>query len=131
MVLPTEIRHEIASWGKDRAEADRGLVIAAPSHGLWLMFPEDFAALRDEAIAAHPRMSPAWLDAGHAFAVADRVAVDAAGRLQIPIAFRDEAEIDQDVAIVVVQGRVELWNPTRWRDRRALAKRRLLGEDTA
>jgi DNA-binding transcriptional regulator/RsmH inhibitor MraZ len=129
MVLPTDLRNEIDRWAKDRAPDERSLVLCAPGEALWLLFPDDFAALRAELDAGKARMTRAWLDAGHALGMVHQVVPDGNGRLPIPAIFREEADIGQDVAILVVQGRVELWNPERWKARRRVAQKRLMGPE--
>jgi MraZ protein len=51
------------------------------------------------------------------FSHVTRVQMDAQGRMPIPPDLRSHADLEQDVVIVGVHDRVELWSRPRWDDR--------------
>ena len=51
----------------------------------------------------------------HLFANTEEVSLDGQGRVVVPPAMRDYAEIDRDVVLVGTLTRVELWSPGGWK----------------
>jgi len=51
------------------------------------------------------------------FSHVNRVQLDAQGRMPIPPDLRAHADLDQDVLVVGVHDRVELWSRRRWEER--------------
>jgi len=51
----------------------------------------------------------------HLFANTEEVSLDAQGRVVVPQALRDFAEIDKDVVLVGTLTRVEVWSAPGWR----------------
>ena len=50
------------------------------------------------------------------FAGADEGSLDKQGRIGIAAPLREYAGLDRDVVVIGVMDRVEIWDPTRWRD---------------
>ena len=50
------------------------------------------------------------------FSAGDEVAPDKQGRIGIPAALREYAELEREVVVIGVRDRLEIWNPDAWRD---------------
>ena len=53
------------------------------------------------------------------FSGAEEVVPDKQGRISIPQVLRDYAALEREVVVIGVLDRLEIWNPTKWRDYQA------------
>ncbi|MFH1465537.1 MAG: hypothetical protein ABIO70_14210 [Pseudomonadota bacterium] len=116
LVLPARLRKKLTAMGVD------ALVIKVhPDLKAVFGYTEQDWAEKIEGPLddGHPFSMP-QLDVEHAYlAGAQTVEVDGQGRLLIPPKMREEAELDRDLVVNVLRGRLEIWSAARWQDRQS------------
>ena len=126
-----QYEHSIDSKGrltmpaKFRPGLEAGVVTTLGLDGCLFVFPrakwEDLAA----RIEALPITNPDVRNfARLMFANADDSELDRQGRVLIPAFLRSYAQLEGDVIVTGLNSRIELWNPARWQEVRAMAVER-------
>ena len=115
---------------KFRADFERGGYLTENHEGclaLWTLeeFERQMQAVQEQASAGRTERNRArtWAASSH------EVEIDRQGRMAIPALLRDFASLDGDVLVCGAIDRVELWNPSVWRERVAPAERWFLEDD--
>ncbi len=96
--------------------------VLAPGRGgcIWLSIPEDFTALARHFVAQNPLDLDSNVDdARDFFEFVSEVSLDSSGRLLLPSDLRELVGIGDEVVMVGLQTRVEIWPTEAWarRDR--------------
>jgi MraZ protein len=103
---------------KFRADFDRGGYLTENREGclaLWTPgeFDRQMVAMRERAATGRTNRNRARLWAANSH----EVEIDRQGRMAIPSHLREFASLDGDVLVHGAIDRIELWNPTTWRER--------------
>jgi MraZ protein len=94
-------------------------VIGIGQHNCLVVYtPEEWTRVAEE-IRQLSKQGDAQLDAARAFFAGARdVKPDAQGRVPIAPDQRDYASLDRDVVVAGVFSRIEIWDATRWSERK-------------
>ena len=107
LFLPAKYRDRLAE----------GVVVTQGQENCLVVWPTD--VFMQEARRAHatPMTNRGARDyARMLFGQAEQGSLDKQGRITIPSALRDYAELDKEVVVVGVMDRIEIWQPARWED---------------
>lgn len=105
LILPADFREKLAGGAYVTKALDGGLAVVTPPE-----FQRRSRAMLELAKRGH-----AERQAARAFAAGSRyVESDSQGRVAIPQALREFAELERDVVVVGVYNRIEIWNPEKW-----------------
>ena len=109
LILPMDFRGPLAN----------GAVIGIGQHNCLVVYtPEEWTRVAEE-IRQLSKQGDAQLDAARAFFAGARdVKPDTQGRVPIASDQRDYASLDRDVVIAGVFSRIEIWDATRWAERK-------------
>jgi MraZ protein len=115
---------------KFRADFERGGYLTENREGclaLWTPgeFDRQMQAMHDQATAGRTGRNRARIWAAHSH----EVEIDRQGRMAIPSHLREFASLDGDVLVCGAIDRVELWNPSVWRQRVTPDERWFLEDD--
>jgi len=105
-----------------RAALSEGVVMAMPVDlkpcvGVWR--PEDYESYTSRALAELPPLSPRLSELERFFYGGSHDSdLDAAGRIMVPTALRESANLAKDVIVVGVGDRLELWDKLAWGEHR-------------
>ncbi|MEJ7833958.1 MAG: division/cell wall cluster transcriptional repressor MraZ [Nocardioides sp.] len=112
LFLPAKFRDRLAE----------GLVVTQGQETCLVVWPADVFAEEAERAASRPMTNKAArLYNRVLFAGGDEGSPDKQGRIGIPAHLREYAALERDVVVIGVRDRLEIWNPTRWRDFQAEA----------
>lgn len=94
------------------ARSEGRLVITVEPAGCLLIYPEpDWIPVRDQLNKlSGPKMALRRLIVGHA----EEIEMDASGRILVPPALRQRAQLDKAVALVGMGNKFELWDEAKW-----------------
>jgi MraZ protein len=110
--LPVELRGALEYRKVDR------IVLHWFRGSIWGWTPDDYKRHAEGRLEGHDPFAPEVVDFVHAFlALNEEVKVDGAGRIRVPNELRELAGIDREVRIFSAAGRLELWDPGRWKQR--------------
>jgi MraZ protein len=118
LVLPARLRRKLI-----QLDVDALVIKVHPDLKAVFGYTEQDWATKIEGTLddGHPFSMP-QLDLEHAYlAGAQTVEVDNQGRILIPPKMREEAELDRDLVVNVLRGRLEIWSAARWADRASYA----------
>ena len=113
LILPAKFRDRLAE----------GLVVTQGQEKCLDVFPSD--VFMEEATRARAKgmTSRSGRDQIRMlFSSAEEVVPDKQGRIAIPPPLREYAAISRDVVVIGAMDRVEIWEPSRWRDYNAAAQ---------
>ena len=124
LILPAKFRERLAE----------GLVVTVGQEKCLDVFPVD--VFMEEANRARGKgmTSRSGRDQIRTlFAGAEETQLDKQGRVAIPVTLRAYAALTRDVVVIGAMDRVEIWEPSRWRDYNAAAQESFadLDEDAA
>ena len=106
-----------------RAALAEGVVLAMPLDlkpcvGVWR--PEQYESYTTRALSEIPPLSPRLSELERFFYGGSHDAeLDAAGRIMVPTALRESAQLTKDVVVVGVGDRLELWDKGVWNEHRS------------
>jgi MraZ protein len=106
-----------------RAALAEGVVLAKPLDlkpcvGVWR--PEEYESYTRRALAELPPLSPRLTELERfLYGSSHDAELDAAGRIMIPNAMREDAHLAKDVIVVGVGDRLELWDKGAWNSHRS------------
>jgi MraZ protein len=110
--LPSELRGAL-----DYRKVDR-IVLHWFRGSIWGWTPEDYKRHAEGRLEGHDPFASDTVDFVHAFlALNEEVRIDQAGRIRVPNELRELAGIDREVRLFSAAGRLELWDPGRWKKR--------------
>jgi transcriptional regulator MraZ len=113
LILPAKFRDGLAE----------GLVVTQGQEKCLDLFPSDvFMAEANRARAKGMTSRSGRDQIRMLFASAEEVAPDKQGRIPIPGPLREYAALSRDVVVIGAMDRVEIWEPSRWRDYNATAQ---------
>jgi len=94
------------------ARSEGKLVITVEPSGCLLIYPEpDWIPVRDQLnTLSGPQMGLRRLIVGHA----EEIEMDTSGRILVPPALRQRAQLDKAVALVGMGNKFELWDEAKW-----------------
>ena len=94
------------------ARSEGKLVITVEPSGCLLIYPEpDWIPVRDQLNKlSGPQMALRRLIVGHA----EEIEMDSSGRILVPPALRQRAQLDKAVALVGMGNKFELWDEAKW-----------------
>jgi MraZ protein len=107
LILPAKFREQLAE----------GLVVTQGQEKCLDVWPE--AVFMAEAERAQARGMTSRMGRDYArtlFASAEQGAPDKQGRISLTPALREYAALSRDVVVIGAMDRVEIWEPTRWRE---------------
>jgi MraZ protein len=112
LILPAKFRDRLSE----------GLVVTQGQEKCLDVFPVDvFMEEADRARAKGMTSRSGRDQIRMLFASAEEVTPDKQGRIAITAPLREYAAISRDVVVIGAMDRVEIWEPTRWRDYNAAA----------
>ncbi|MCX6401198.1 MAG: division/cell wall cluster transcriptional repressor MraZ [Propionibacteriales bacterium] len=112
LFLPAKFRDRLAE----------GLVVTQGQDKCLVVWPPDVFAQEADRAAARPMTNRAARNYARVlFGGGDEVTPDKQGRVGIPVPLREYAGLERDVVVVGVRDRLEIWNPTAWREFQAEA----------
>ncbi len=112
LFLPAKFRDRLAE----------GLVVTQGQENCLVVWPSDVFAEEAARAASRPMTNKAARRYARVlFAGGDEGKPDKQGRIGIPAHLREYAGLDRDVVVIGVMDRLEIWNPTRWREFQAEA----------
>ncbi|HYH27253.1 MAG TPA: division/cell wall cluster transcriptional repressor MraZ [Actinomycetota bacterium] len=101
--------------GKFRDAFSEGVYLTLGQDGCLFAFPRPEWERRRAEVAALPISDPRNRAYTRMFfGTAERVELDAQGRLVLPRALRESARLDREVAVVGVSDRLEVWSWEEW-----------------
>lgn len=107
LILPAKFREQLAE----------GLVVTQGQEKCLDVWPEPVFMAEAERAQARGMTSRMGRDyARMLFASAEQGAPDKQGRISLTPALREYAAITRDVVVIGAMDRVEIWEPTRWRE---------------
>ncbi|MBM7515334.1 MraZ protein [Nocardioides nitrophenolicus] len=107
LFLPAKFRDRLAE----------GLVVTQGQDKCLVVWPTDVFAEEAERQAARPMTNRAARRYARVlFAGGDESTPDKQGRIGIPAHLREYAGLERDVVVIGVRDRLEIWNPTAWRE---------------
>lgn len=113
VILPAEFRPSLA---------EGGVIATFPGGCLAVYDKREFERVSDEVVEGL-RAGTHRLDAARAFfSDAKEVTPDRQGRIPIPLALREYAELDKEVVLTGMLNRIEIWDRQRWQDRKAAGR---------
>jgi MraZ protein len=108
--IPKRLRAVLESAGKNAA-----LYLAPGTDGSLALYSEQAFQTLSERLAEASPTGKEVRDFGRLFyALAQRVEMDAQGRIRIPQELFQLAELDQEVMMIGVRDKVEIWDTARW-----------------
>ena len=113
LILPAKFRDRLAE----------GLVVTQGQEKCLDVFPSDVFMEEANRARAKGMTSRSGRDQIRMlFSSAEEVVPDKQGRVAIPVPLREYAAISRDVIVIGAMDRVEIWEPSRWRDYNAAAQ---------
>ena len=113
LILPAKFREQLAE----------GLVVTQGQEKCLDVWPvSDFMAEADRAKARGMTSKIGRDYARMLFASAEQRTADKQGRISLTPSLREYAAISRDVVVIGAMDRVEIWEPTRWREYSASAQ---------
>jgi len=110
--LPSELRGALEYRKVDR------IVLHWFRGSIWGWTPDDYKRHAEGRLEGHDLFAGDTVDFVHAFlALNEEVKVDPAGRIRVPNELRELAGIEREVRLFSAAGRLELWDPGRWKKR--------------
>lgn len=110
VILPAEFREPLAS----------GAVLTKVLDGCLGVYSREGFEEMAEQVRVSARRGPMERRAARSwFSAARPFTPDKQGRVAIPQTLRDYAGLERDVMVLGVDNRIELWNPTKWREHEA------------
>jgi len=107
---------------KFRDRFGEGLVVTQGQESCLVVWPRDVFAHESERAASRPMTSAAARKYARVlYSGGDEGTPDKQGRIGISAYLREYADLDRDVVVIGVRDRLEIWNPTRWREFQAAA----------
>ena len=107
LILPAKFRDQLAE----------GLVVTQGQEKCLDVWPESVFMAEAERAQARGMTSRMGRDyARTLFASAEQGAPDKQGRISLTPALREYAALSRDVVVIGAMDRVEIWEPTRWRE---------------
>jgi transcriptional regulator MraZ len=107
LALPKRFREQLVGCGH--------LILTPGTDGSLALFPEPaFATLTEKLAARSPTAHDVRAFSRLLYAQSQGVEVDSQGRIRLPTDLARLAQLDQDVVLLGVGDRVELWNKSRW-----------------
>jgi len=106
LAIPAKHRDALLSRSEGK------LVITVEPSGCLLIYPEpDWIPVRDQLNKlSGPQMALRRLIVGHA----EEIEMDSSGRILVPPALRQRAQLDKAVALVGMGNKFELWDEAKW-----------------
>jgi MraZ protein len=113
LILPAKFRDRLSE----------GLVVTKGQEKCLDVFPSDVFMEEANRARARGMSSRSGRDQIRMlFASAEEITPDKQGRIAIPAPLRDYAAISREVVVIGVMDRVQIWEPSRWRDYDAAAQ---------
>jgi len=113
LILPAKFRERLAE----------GLVVTAGQENCLDVFPKDaWAEEADRAKSQGMASRSGREQIRTLFASAFETDLDKQGRMAVPPNLREYAAITREVVVIGAMDRVEIWEPSRWRDYNATAQ---------
>jgi MraZ protein len=113
LILPAKFRDRLSE----------GLVVTQGQEKCLDVFPSDVFMEEANRARAKGMTSRSGRDQIRMlFASAEEVVPDKQGRIPIAVPLREYAAISRDVIVIGAMDRVEIWEPSRWRDYNATAQ---------
>ena len=110
VILPAEFREPLSE----------GAVLTKSLDGCLAVFSREGFEEMAEQVRVSARRGPRERRAARSwFGAARPFTPDKQGRVAIPQTLRDYAGLERDVMVLGVDNRIELWNPTKWREHEA------------
>jgi MraZ protein len=110
VILPAEFREPLAN----------GAVLTKVLDGCLGVYSREGFEEMAEQVRVSARRGPMERRAARSwFSAARPFTPDKQGRVAIPQTLRDYAGLERDVMVLGVDNRIELWNPTKWREHEA------------
>jgi MraZ protein len=107
LFLPAKFRDRLAE----------GLVVTQGQENCLVVWPADVFMEEARRAQSTPMTSRGARDYARVlFAGAEEATPDKQGRIGVPAHLRDYAGLDRDVVVIGVMDRIEIWDPSRWRD---------------
>ncbi len=107
LALPKPLREPLARQGQ--------LIITPGTDGSLALFPEkSFAAFAEKLAARSPTGRDVRAFSRLLYAQSHRAQVDSQGRIRLPAELAQLAALEDDVVLLGVGDRIELWNKSRW-----------------
>ena len=107
LFLPAKFRNRLAE----------GLVVTQGQEKCLVVWPQDVFDAEADRVSARPMTSKsARAYTRMLFSSGSEQALDKQGRIGIPTPLREYAAIERDVVVIGARDRLEIWNPTRWRE---------------
>jgi MraZ protein len=120
LILPAKFREQLAE----------GLVVTQGQEKCLDVWPEPVFMAEAERAQSRGMTSRTGRDyARMLFASAEQGAPDKQGRISLTPALREYAAITRDVVVIGAMDRVEIWEPTRWREYSASAQEKFADLD--
>jgi len=120
LILPAKFREQLAE----------GLVVTQGQEKCLDVWPESVFMAEAERAQARGMTSRMGRDyARTLFASAEQGAPDKQGRISLTPALREYAALSRDVVVIGAMDRVEIWEPTRWREYSTSASERFADLD--
>jgi MraZ protein len=112
LILPAKFRDRLSE----------GLVVTQGQEKCLDVFPSDVFMEEANRARAKGMTSRSGRDQIRMlFSAAEEVTPDKQGRIAIPMNLREYAALSREVVVIGAMDRVEIWEPTRWRDYNAAA----------
>jgi MraZ protein len=113
VILPVEFRDRLAA----------GAVLTRMLDGCLAVYSRETFETLAEQVRQSARQGPRQREVARLwFSSAREFVPDKQGRVPVPQTLRDYADLERDVMVLGIDNRIELWSPTRWRDREAQAQ---------
>ena len=107
LFLPAKFRNRLAG----------GLVVTQGQEKCLVVWPQDVFDAEADRVSARPMTSKsARAYTRMLFSSGSEGTLDKQGRIGIPTPLREYAAIERDVVVIGARDRLEIWNPTRWRE---------------
>ena len=107
LFLPAKFRNRLAE----------GLVVTQGQEKCLVVWPQDVFDAEADRVSARPMTSKsARAYTRMLFSSGSEGTLDKQGRIGIPTPLREYAAIERDVVVIGARDRLEIWNPTRWRE---------------
>ena len=120
LILPAKFRERLAE----------GLVVTTGQEKCLDVFPADVFMDEVERVRAKGMTSRSGRDQIRMlFSSAEELTPDRQGRIAIPTPLRSYAAIGRDVVVTGAMDRINIWEPSRWRDYQANAQESFAGLD--
>ncbi len=102
---------------KFRDRLGEGIVVTQGQESCLVVWPQDVFDAEADRVSARPQTSKsARAYTRMLFSSGSEGSLDKQGRIGIPTTLRDYAGLDRDVVVIGARDRLEIWNPTRWRE---------------